>query len=81
MALNALAYAPSAEGQAKILALAEDEGADRKLRERAIALLAVTMDREALGLLTELANGEDEKLRRIAAEVLRVMNEGQSKHD
>jgi HEAT repeat protein len=81
MALNALAYTPSPEGHAKILAIAEDESADRKLRERAIALLAVTKDREALGLLTELANGQDEALRRIAAEVLGVMNESQSRHD
>lgn len=81
MALNALAYTPSPEGHAKILAIAEDESADRKLRERAIALLAVTKDREALGLLTELANGQDEALRRIAAEVLGVMNESLSRHD
>jgi hypothetical protein len=75
MALNALAYTPSPEGYAKILALAEDEGTDRKLRERAIALLAVTKDREALSLLTELANGEDEALSKLAAEVLKVLNE------
>jgi HEAT repeat protein len=81
MALNALAYTPSPEGHAKILAIAEDESADRKLRERAIALLAITKDREALGLLTELANGEDEALRRIAAEVLMVINDSQGKPD
>lgn len=81
MALNALAYTPSSEGRAKILAIGEDENADRKLRERAIALLAVTKDREALGLLTELANGDDEVLRGIAAEVLRVMNDNRGKHD
>lgn len=75
MALNALAYTPSPKGHAKILAIAEDESADRKLRERAIALLAVTKDREALTLLTELANGKDEALSKLAVEVLKALSE------
>jgi hypothetical protein len=75
MALNALAYTDSAEGHSKILAVAGDETAERKLRERAIALLAVTKDREAYPLLGELANGEDEVLRNLADEVLKVLNE------
>jgi hypothetical protein len=76
MALNALAYTANPEGHAKILAVAQDETADRKLRERAIALIAVTKDREAYPLLGELANGQDEVLRTLADEVLKVLNEG-----
>lgn len=75
MALNALAYTDSPAAQAKITAIAKDESVDRKLRERAIALLAVTKDREARPLIVELANGEDETLRRLADEVLKVMSE------
>lgn len=75
MALNALAYTDSEPARAKILAVAEDEGADRKLRERAIALIAVTKDKEALTLLYELRNGEDESLSKLAEEVLRVLRE------
>jgi hypothetical protein len=76
MALNALAYTDSAEGRARILLVAQDGDGDRKLRERAIALIAVTKDREAYPLLTELANGQDEVLRRLADQVLKVLNEG-----
>ena len=74
MALNALAYTDSEEAHAKILAIAEDDGADHKLRERAVALLAVTKDREAYGILHELANGQDEALSNVAKEVLKVLN-------
>jgi hypothetical protein len=76
MALNALAYTDSAEAHAKILQVAGDESAERKVRERAIALLAVTKDREAYSLLGQLANGEDEVLRKLADEVLKVLNDG-----
>jgi hypothetical protein len=76
MALSALAYTDSEDGHAKILAVAQDPHADRKLRERAIALIAVTKDREAYSLLGDLANGQDEVLRKLAEEVLKVLNEG-----
>ncbi|MCA8936838.1 MAG: HEAT repeat domain-containing protein [Planctomycetes bacterium] len=76
MALNALAYTDSTEAHAKILAVAKDEHASPKLRERAVALLAVTRDPDAYQFLVDLSNGDDETLRRIAGEVLRVMGEG-----
>ena len=76
MALNALAYSDSREAHAKILSVAEDENAAPKLRQRAVALLAVTKDRDAYQLLVDLSNGEDPALSKLAGEVLRVLNEG-----
>lgn len=75
MALTALAHTNSAEAHAKVFEIAQDSTAEPKLRERAVALLAVTKEREVRPLLVELANGEDQTLRRIATEVLRVLNE------
>jgi HEAT repeat protein len=76
MALNALAYTNSPDAYAKVFEVAQDSSTDARLRERAVALLAVTKEREARPLLTELANGENETLRVIAQEVLKVLNEG-----
>jgi hypothetical protein len=75
MALNALAHTDSVEAHARIFEVAQDSEAEPKLRERAVALLAITKEREARPLLIELANGEDETLRRIAQEVLKALNE------
>lgn len=75
MALNALAYTDSGEAHAKILAIAEDENAVPRLRERAVALLGVTKDPEGYNVLVELSNGDNQTLRRIAVEVLKVLNE------
>jgi HEAT repeat protein len=76
MALSALAHADSADAREKVFAVAQDADTEPKLRERAVALLAVTKEREARPLLIELANGENESLARIAQEVLNVINEG-----
>jgi hypothetical protein len=46
------------------------------VRERAIALPAVTRDREACPLPGDLANGQDDVYRKLADEVLTVLNEG-----
>lgn len=75
MALNALAYTNSTEAHAKVLAVAEDENAVPKLRERALYLLAVTKDPEAWSLLNDLVDGEDEHLRKVATTVLRLLND------
>lgn len=76
MALNALAHTDSEQAHAKVFAVAQDASVEPKLRERAVALLAVTKEREARPLLIELANSEDETLSSIAREVLKVLNEG-----
>jgi HEAT repeat protein len=73
MALNALAYSFTPESSAKVREVASDEAAERELRERAIALLAVTKDREMLPMLTDLANGPDQRLGKIAFEVIKVL--------
>jgi HEAT repeat protein len=73
MALNALAYSFTPESSAKIREVASDVTADRELRERAIAPLAVTKDREMLPMLMDLANGPDQRLGKIAFEVIKVL--------
>jgi len=74
MALNALAYTADERGKERITALAKDENCSFQLRQRAVALIAVTRDEEGHRYLLELANGENETLRRIAEEVLRSWN-------
>lgn len=74
MALNALAYTPSELAHGKINQVAHDESANAKLRERAVALLAVTKDKEALPLLRDLANGGDKTLAAIASEVIKEIS-------
>lgn len=74
MALNALAYTSAAEASAKITEVAGNANAERKLRERAIALLAVTKDPEARTLLLDLSMGSDESLARLAHEVLKAFD-------
>lgn len=74
MALNALAYTDSRRAQAKVLEVAEDETATPAIRQRAVTLLAVTKNDEAYGLLTNLANGNDETLADLASKVLRELN-------
>lgn len=73
MALNALAYTDTPEAKAKVFAAASDEGLSKPLRTRAVTLLAVTKDMEALDLLRDLANGTDPELKAIAEEVLKVL--------
>lgn len=73
MALNALAYTDTPEAKAKILAAASDESISKPLRARAVTLLAVTKDMDALDLLRDLANGSDLELKAIAEEVLKVI--------
>lgn len=75
VALNALACTNDARDHAKFLAIVEDTNADRTLRERAVALIGVTKDREAIGALIELRNGGDAVLARIAEEVLKKLDE------
>ncbi|MBK9974277.1 MAG: hypothetical protein IPP14_05845 [Planctomycetes bacterium] len=74
MALNALAYSADERGKARITALAKDESCSPQLRQRAVALIAVTRDEQGHRYLSELANGENETLRRIAEEVLKSWN-------
>lgn len=74
MALTALAYTQSEQAHAKVSQVAHDETAERKLRERAVALLAVTKDKEALPLLRDLANGDDKTLAAIASEVIKEIH-------
>lgn len=74
MALNALAYTDAVEAHTKIREVAANEDGDRELRERAIALLGITKDREALSLLNDLVVGQDDALRRLATEVIKVIN-------
>ncbi|MBX3458588.1 MAG: HEAT repeat domain-containing protein [Planctomycetes bacterium] len=73
MALNALAYTQSERAHAKVSEIAHDESAEPKLRQRAIALLAITKDKEALPLLRDLVNGQDKTLAAIAEEVIKAM--------
>lgn len=73
MALNALAHTNSVDAHTKIRDVAASEDGDRKLRERAIALLGITKDKQALSLLNDLIVGDDELLRRLASEVVKVI--------
>lgn len=73
MALNALAYTNTPEAKTKILAVASDESVSKNLRTRAVTLLAITKDMEALDLLRDLANGSDPELKAVAEEVLKVI--------
>lgn len=74
MALTALAYTKDDAASAKILSVACDEAAPRPIRERAIALFAVTKpkENEAYDLLRKLLAGNDETYRKLAQEVLKT---------
>lgn len=75
MALNALAHTADERAKARITAIAKDLNADPQVRQRAVALIAVTRDEEGHQYLIELSNGGDEALAKLALEVLKAWNE------
>lgn len=75
MALNALAYTSDERAKARITAIARGVNADPQVRQRAVALIAVTRDEEGHQYLIELSNGSDETLAKLALEVLKAWND------
>jgi hypothetical protein len=76
MALNALTYTDSDEAHAKVREVANNTEADSKLRQRAVALLGVFKDVHDKALLSDLMNGDDQTMRAIASEVMRLIDKG-----
>jgi hypothetical protein len=74
MALSALAYSDARDASTKVTQVAYNESTDRRLRKRAIALLAVDKDPKVRPLLAELAAGSDPSCARLANEVFKAFD-------